>query len=536
MRTRALSPVLGFLVLVGLSAVAALLMFAAGGLAVDDAQSNAETRLAQQSMESVSTTANRLVAGETDQDSVALANDRAAATEVDGDAGEVEVVLVDSGSTETLIEADLGVYRYELDDGTEIAHQGGGVWRHRDGHTTLVTPPAFDYRGGDEPTLNFDVHRVGAAPTDNGTREATLRVAERTEVFPSDAANPVEGTSLYVDVQSRYCEGWEEHVRRNTDGSLEEHCEESGATSAPDQLRVNLTVPSEDATFSHETIGLYGEEIISAADASLTVNATLGAGEEIDLENASLDHEGQLADGVPAQREPHDEEIRDLVDGANSSDWESLCDDEYDYSCTYEGNQTVYVDEFHNGSAEVDYDLSDGNLTMVVDDDILFADYTKWTVQNHGDGERGVKVYTTGNVTFGDGSIQLGDDGGPDSVQPIQDPEKAEQFAPEALQFYGTSNMRMRIDESNPKVAATLSAPSHGTDNQSKTVVQGSSSTIEWIGSIYLGEINLTELDLSLYQPSQTGAGKVRELEAYGGGTVELYYLHLTDILLEVEE
>jgi hypothetical protein len=132
-----------------------------------------------------------------------------------------------AGETEELYNASLGAVTYRSGD-AEIAYQGGGVWRHSDGGTAMVSPPEFHYRGT---TLTLPVLRVRSTDAASGDVTATVRQSgEMTRVFPNESQsyaessdrylNPITNGTASVTVHSRYYEGWAEYFRTRTTGNV----------------------------------------------------------------------------------------------------------------------------------------------------------------------------------------------------------------------------------------------------------------------------------------------------------------------------
>jgi hypothetical protein len=78
-----------------------------------------------------------------------------------------------------------------------------------------------------------------------GAKSGTVSVSETSKRFPTNTlTNPLENGTVLVELESRYCEGWETHFRRQTDGAIAESCSETGDTTDA-ELQVELVVPFE---------------------------------------------------------------------------------------------------------------------------------------------------------------------------------------------------------------------------------------------------------------------------------------------------
>lgn len=149
-----------------------------------------------------------------------------------------------NGNTETVYNASLGAFVYEAGD-TEIAYQGGGVWRRGAGSGGLmVSPPEFHYR---DATLTLPIVRIvdQANPT-SGDSQAIVRPVERgRHIFPNTSAssdgldeigapydpngagneldytNPIRNGTVTITVHSQYYLGWKKYFEERTEGDVD---------------------------------------------------------------------------------------------------------------------------------------------------------------------------------------------------------------------------------------------------------------------------------------------------------------------------
>lgn len=273
MDQRGVSPVVGMVLLVGLTAIVAVGMLVVGTSVTDSTAGAAEIQQIETSMEAFAETGDRVSDGATDDATFSITGSEDGTASVDPDAGRVVIVQDREGEPpEVLYDESLGVYRYQH-DGTEFAYQGGGVFRldaEEGGVPQVVDAPAFQYRSGDTPTLTFPIQRVVASPDGTPTTEGRLRAIEHNREYPSEDhhENPLLGGELYLDIESEYCEGWERHVEDRTDGAVVESCDTVNRTAAG-EFRALLSVPA-------------GDTVEAAAIATHNVTPSGGANSEID--------------------------------------------------------------------------------------------------------------------------------------------------------------------------------------------------------------------------------------------------------------
>jgi hypothetical protein len=141
--------------------------------------------------------------------------------DVRGDAGWMNITYTNaSGDVTTIRNGSLGAVVYD-GDGTEIAYQGGGVWRSdADGQAVMISPPEFHYRSR---TLTLPLVTVSGNETIE--RRAAVTRNDTTQYFPDTARdealrNPLNGSDINVTVQSDYYRAWGSYFEERTDGTV----------------------------------------------------------------------------------------------------------------------------------------------------------------------------------------------------------------------------------------------------------------------------------------------------------------------------
>src|SRR6056297_2524181 len=155
MNGRAVSPVMGLVLLLGITAIAATGVFLAGMTLAESTQSTAVDEQAEQSMAQFAESADQIAAGEARTADFAIRGSNLADVRGMPSAGQINVTVTNrtTGTQLFTVEKPLGAIVYEAEDGTEIAYQGGGVWRRSpDGPAQLVRSPEFHYREDPDPT------------------------------------------------------------------------------------------------------------------------------------------------------------------------------------------------------------------------------------------------------------------------------------------------------------------------------------------------------------------------------------------------
>jgi len=251
---RGQATVLGAVLVLGMVITGTALVVTLGATALTDTQSTSELERAENSMTLFNTRTSMVALGNSPSQSVSFGNGGGKIESLP-DSGWMRVTHNDfNGSDdEVMFNKTLGAVVYRNDD-TEIAYQGGGVWRKSDsGHGLMVSPPEFHYRGA---TLTLPIVRVASKDSGSGGVTATIsRDSETRRVFPNETGpttgtpeigapyngtdspyeNPVANGTVNVTVQSRYYQGWADYFRQRTEGNVKEF---------PSDNRVRVTLVS----------------------------------------------------------------------------------------------------------------------------------------------------------------------------------------------------------------------------------------------------------------------------------------------------
>ena len=220
-------------VVVGTGAVVAF-----GSTALDDTRRTAEIQRAEHAMTLLDARSAMVAIGDSDVQTVAFAGAHGGSLDTRSDSGWIRVEHVnytDGGHDEVIYNATIGAIVYE-NGPTEVAYQGGGVWRKRGNASRMVSPPEFHYRGA---TLTLPIIRVNGSDAAAGDTRAVVRGGEpRSRVYANGSTtgapnvgapynatgepylNPVRNGTINVTVQSEYYQGWASYFRTRTAGNV----------------------------------------------------------------------------------------------------------------------------------------------------------------------------------------------------------------------------------------------------------------------------------------------------------------------------
>lgn len=216
---RAQSEVIGVILLLGLTVIGTTAIITIGTTAVGDSRQSAEVQSTEHAMTLFDSRAGNVALGEADVQAVEFGRTDGRFDIEDGaNGGTIRIEHRINGTVEWQHETPLGAVVY-TNDGTKIAYQGGGVWRHENGGTWMVSPPEFHYHGE---TLTLPLIRVTGERSASGEPELYVRSgSETTRIYPmTDDPYPIENGRVTVTVESEYYEGWKQYFETRTNGEI----------------------------------------------------------------------------------------------------------------------------------------------------------------------------------------------------------------------------------------------------------------------------------------------------------------------------
>ena len=366
MSDRGVSSPIGVVLLLGITITAVTALLLTGGPVLSDTRADAEQSQTENAMAQFSSKASLVGLGESGDQRFSLGRISEGSVRIDERAGNVSVYADRPGGRVYIGNVSMGAMVYRSGD-TEIAYQGGGVWDRTDGFTRMVSPPEYHYRAD---TLTFPIINVTGRGTASGdVRGRVTADAEGRALYPNATrnetfVNPLTNGTVSVEIESRYCRGWESFFRERTQGDLEQACGEG----AEDTVVVDLSVAFDP---------VFGAAVTAA-----------------ELENDGADITS-VRDGIvaPSASDRIEERIDDCVDGSCKGDFTGPLE-----SGTY---YTEDADDFRN----LDIDTSGGDVDIVIND-------TTGGIDGPGD----IDVTGDGNVTVYLATEEDFNAGGGDSI------------------------------------------------------------------------------------------------------------------------
>ncbi|WP_455447882.1 DUF7289 family protein [Natrinema thermotolerans] len=382
-RDRGQTHLLGYVLLVGIVVVGSGAVLLFGGSGLEASESAVEIEHAERSL--VEFTHATRTATETGGDRVPVTIeglDRGT-LETRADAGRLRIVREDGSGTEVLYDEPLGAVTYANGD-TEIASQGGGVWRSDGDGTVAVSAPPLEYRDG---ALWFPVVRfVETRTRGNAIDGVVSRAGSPTRVDRWADDRAAGSGDVRIEIESTYCEGWQREIESTLSGGVTERCS-AGRT---DRVRFELTDPPDiggiDTAIAAHEVDIHRNAPPIEGD----VDAASVDGDRVDgsVSGAGYDHpsvDSYVSGRVAACERTGFEEPDDVLEGGR------YC-----------------VETLEDGHT---FDTSDGDIEVVVRDGIDVQGDDLRQV-----GENDLTLLVDGPVSVG-GNAVVGNDSDPGRTQ-----------------------------------------------------------------------------------------------------------------------
>lgn len=359
---RGQTALIGFVILIGMVAVASAGILVVGGELLTTTEHQTEEERVLQAFTELSQNMQTVSANDDVSKSIDL------------DAGEHGAVVKTNTSTLHVSGGDvdetihIGAIEYEGDDGTRIAYQSGAVFHETGEETQIVSSPPV-YFDADAESLSFPIIKA-KDDADLSSGDITVRHAE---TDPLTEANVVEGDTVTVEITSEYYRGWETYFEK-----------QGGPTAVKN---VEVDEESESGTVTAE----FGYQEISDAFRTNAIYAnefeTQGSTgvDEDDAEEAAYPELDEEIKRVVNETEPEDGEL----DGKSVTHLGEV--DEHKDGLS---DPVYFADEVQE-DGHLEFDLSGGSSTLVVDGDINADDKTI-TVSDYDDGNQ-LKIYAIGD-------------------------------------------------------------------------------------------------------------------------------------------
>jgi hypothetical protein len=339
--SRGVSTTVGYILLLFISITSISLIVIMGGTAISDIQNSANLQNAEHSMSEFDATAASVALSGSETRRVQFGQTTDGQLTLRPDVGRIEVLVVNESGSRTLVNRSLGALIYESGE-TTIAYQGGGVWRHSNSGTTMVTPPEYQYRGQ---TLTFPIIRVtGQTWSGSSSNPLLVRGVDRTVLFPDgNSQNPLTGGHVHVRITSQYHQGWNHYLQQRTEGTITH-------TPATETVTVNLSVPVTES---------FNNAIVATST------------EDDAIDDSSTSPHGGFSTPLltGADRPSVSPEIDQRISECEAGNCTSLASGRSDGTLdngTYYSTSDTSIDS-------TTYDTSNGTVHVVIDGDLTFA-------------------------------------------------------------------------------------------------------------------------------------------------------------------
>jgi hypothetical protein len=381
---RGQSAVVGIVLLVGIVAISSTGIL----LLSTEAQQANQERVSQEQAERAFVLLDKRVSTVARSES----GSRSVSLGIDADNGAIRkentgrIVVRSTDRNTELLNTSIGAVVYET-AGTTYAYQAGGVWRGSGANTQMISAPEVNYR---EASLSLTMTVLsGEEQLDADPISISKNKTPKFKRF-----DMIEGEVLVMEIHSEYYAGWATYFRERVDNA-------AVTVDAPNEtVVVELGRIDPDANFQD---GVTASGDINFGGGSTVVSGNVSASGSV---NDPSRVTGDVETGAEYDMAPIDRVIYRKIEDAKTNttyvdldeDLDGLSDTDGDSIPELQGGTTYFAPDGIDLDGSVHADLSTGNVTLIVDGDIVVDDGAI-TVTDHG-GERALRTYTNGSIAL----------------------------------------------------------------------------------------------------------------------------------------
>ena len=427
-RQRGQSPVLGLVLLVGIVVAGSALVFLVGASGLEATESAVEIEHAEDSLLEFTHATHTAITTDGEPVPVSLGSPDHGTIDTREDAGRVRIAHETPSGTDVLYNDSLGALRYTNGE-TELAFQGGSLWRSGGDGSVLVSAPPLEYRGD---TLRFPIVRLTETSYSGGTVDGAVRQSgspTHVELQGHNRTGEVAAGVVRIEIESTYCDGWQREIETKTPGRVIERCEDGQAERVRFELAVQPTLETVDSAIAAHEIDVH--QNAPRIDGDVRTNSI-----DEDRVSGNVYHSGYDYPSVDAY-------VSTLVAQCATPGGDDLEDE-----LTEPGQYCVdTIDGDHT------FDTSNGDIVVVVRDAIGDPQYTD---DLRVEGDNDLTVVVDGDVSVRGNAI-LGNRSDPGQTQVLV-----------------SSTSTVTAAQGTPTIAALVYAPESTVSLQGNPTVEGS--------------------------------------------------------------
>ncbi|GAB3034968.1 DUF7289 family protein [Natronobiforma cellulositropha] len=479
-----MAPVLGFVILFGVVAIASVGILLVAGQTTTDIEQNAEKERIEGAFTELSAELETAASSRDVTRSVDLGHDPAMGEIAFVENGQIDV-FVDDSSVFDDGPQPLRSLEWTATDGTSVAYQGGGVWRNSGDGSAVVSSPSLYHREGTFvlPVMNLTEANV----SDDG--DLTLQ-----NHGSSSLSQFTNGGEIRLEVTSVYYGGWQTYLESAfPDAEVEVVDEERGYDGAQTVIAEIDVYPGNNPSIG---TGVDAANLVDASDglSGPTIGSDVIA-REIDCDNgASTGNDSEIIDCQYQEDEynstirhdpvyePEDETIDHMIDTASNhgTDLGPVGNNEnLRLDSGYYFADEIDIDDQYE---TIEVDLSDGDVVLAVEDDVnMTGDSGKINVVNAGDNR--FSMYVGGDILLQ--NIEACVDG--------CDGENAS-----ANWIYGKSSSVIEVSSAGTMFQGVIFAPSNDEDDFSSAYDITLTGQIDFWGAIVGHTLSIQNEDTTM--------------------------------------
>lgn len=228
---RGQAPLVGVVLLIGLTSIAVVGVLLVGSSAMSEIQGSVEVQNAEHAMREADARLSQVAFSANDAHTLDFSGQGEVQVTHDGT---MTITMVNGSNQPCRQTVPFGSIEYRSSDGEVVAYQAGGVWKRTGNGSTMISPPDMQYRNG---TFSFQLVNVtgsveGRVQKLQASKNASASRSDSQgfrEAFGAARCNPPDNVT--VTVESGYYRAWGEFFRSHIDDGDVTVDEENGTAS-----------------------------------------------------------------------------------------------------------------------------------------------------------------------------------------------------------------------------------------------------------------------------------------------------------------
>lgn len=497
---KGVSPVIGYVLIIGMSMAAIGVLLSSGSTAIIDLQTQVEVEQAEIETSLISL-AQKQVSYSDGTQYVYLNSQFPLST------SETQISLITGDGTEVYSE-NITTLKMEINPQESFYISSGGVFRtYESGYSEVISRPTLSYEGN---TISLSVLDFYSDTDFRQSANSNMYLTHK-EHNKIDS-QLLEDDTLTLSIEGEEYQGWGQHIEMETDSEVfYEHDNDS----------VSITFGIDDSGMIIEPqSGIYGNGQVTS-DQGSQINGNVTAGSISGTDNIT----GETTEGNYDEYESIDTTLNSIKT-AVTENGEPITIENGD---TIESGTYYHSEDLTLTSGTTTFDADDGNITIFVDGEVSITNSATVEIVNTTD-DTTVEIVADNGYNMDSGSPTVTVDSGETGHHRVYIPSDSQVYISQSAHFEGIIYAPSITNSSNPN--PNTGNTGANSCNESIDVCIGGSATVEGAiigGNVYAGQNSTVNYDESLQDYQMTNTILLEDRP-------DLHFVHLSKSVVEIED